>query len=67
MTCWGNHVYPLFSTTMAPNGRNVTTVRFQVRADVPHGVNIRLSGSLAQLGYFSPASSIEMYTSPQEY
>lgn len=44
----------------------MTTVRFQVRADVPHGVNIRLSGSIAQLGYFSPASSLEMYTTPQE-
>lgn len=52
---------------MSPLNKNQAEVRFYVRAEVAHGVSIRLSGSIPQLGYFSPSNSIELYTSPQEY
>ena len=37
-----------------------------MKAEVPHGVTVRVSGSVAQLGYFSPGSSIPLHTSPTE-
>ena len=51
---------------MGPFGRNLCKVEFQVKAEVPHGVTVRVSGSVAQLGYFSPGSSIPLHTSPAE-
>lgn len=55
------------SFEMSPFARNLVKVEFQVQAKVPHGVTIRVSGSVPQLGFFSPANSIPLYTSPKEY
>ena len=57
----------LFLFVMPVFGRDLAKVEFQVQAEVPHGVTLRLSGSIPQLGYFSPASSIPMHTTPKEY
>lgn len=57
----------LISWKMLSFFKNQVEVTFKVRAEVPHGVTIRVSGSVAQLGYFSPLNSIPLYTSPQEY
>ena len=51
---------------MALLGKNLVEVEFRVKAEVPYGVSIRLTGSVSQLGYSSPANSIPMYTSPEE-
>ena len=47
-------------------GKNFAEVEFRVKAEVPHGVTIRLSGSVSQLGYSSPSNAIPLYTSPEE-
>ena len=52
---------------MIPIGKNFAEVEFRVRAEVPHGVTLRLSGSVSQLGYSSPSNSIPLYTSPTEF
>lgn len=51
---------------MAPIGKNFVEVEFRVKAEVPYGVTLRLSGSVSQLGYSSPSNSIPLYTSPEE-
>lgn len=58
--------FSLISSMMSSLFRNQVEVTFRVRAEVPHGVTIRVSGSVAQLGYFSPINSIPLYTSPEE-
>ena len=52
---------------MIPIGKNFAEVEFRVKAEVPHGVTLRLSGSVSQLGYSSPSNSIPLYTSPTEF
>ena len=55
------------SLIMIPIGKNFAEVEFRVKAEVPHGVTLRLSGSVSQLGYSSPSNSIPLYTSPTEF
>lgn len=55
-----------FLYNMHSSSRDLARVEFKVHAEVPHGVTLRLSGSIPQLGYFSPASSIPMHTTPKE-
>lgn len=52
---------------MIPIGKNFAEVEFRVKAEVPYGVTLRLSGSVSQLGYSSPSNSIPLYTSPTEF
>lgn len=54
------------SGIMGPIGKNFVEVEFKVKAEVPPGVTVRLSGSVSQLGYSSPSNSIPLYTSPTE-